>query len=123
MNKARRLTLAAVVLGLPLLGLAGCASQGYGSGGGGGFEEYYDDCYDEYCVGYNAYGRAYYRTPQPPTVARGQVDPVDRSNGTPRTVSRDSTTRAMSASVTSSRMSVSPPSSSPPAPTTVSRHN
>jgi hypothetical protein len=121
MDKARRLTLAAVVLGLPLLGLAGCASQGYGSGGG--FEEYYDDCYDEYCVGYNAYGRAYYRTPQPPTVARGDVDLIDRSQGSTRTVSRDTTTRAMSSSVTATRMSVSAPASSPPAPTTVSRHN
>jgi len=122
MSRARRLTLGAVVLGLPLLGLAGCASQGYGSGGGFD-EEYYDDCYDGYCVGYNAYGRAYYHTPQPPTVARGDVDPVDRSQGSTRTVSRDSTTRAMSSSVTSSRMSVAAPSSSPPAPTTVSRHN
>ena len=120
MRTRRRLILSVVVLASPLLGLAGCASQGYGSGGGFD-EEYYDDCYDGYCVGYDAYGRAYHRAPE--TVARGVVDPVDRSPGSTRTVSRDTTTRAMSSSSTSARMSVSVPRSAPPAPTTVSRHN
>lgn len=117
MSAMRRLLVALGVLAAPLLALSGCASSGYGSGGG--FEEY-DDCYDGYCMGYNAYGRVYERPKQPPVVARGDVDRIDRSHGTPQTVSRNGGIRAASSSA-STRMSVSSPSSSRSAPAAVSR--
>ena len=112
----RRLVLACLVGGA-LLALGACASQGYGSGGG--FDEYYDDCYDGYCMGYNAYGRLYERPKAPVTVARGGVDRIDRSHGTPQTVSRDGGIRIAASSPTFSRMSAAPPPA-PPAPTTAS---
>lgn len=112
----RRLGLFGLVGGA-LLALGGCASQGYGSGGG--FEDY-DDCYDGYCVGYDTYGRVYERPRQPVTVARGEADRIDRSHGTTRTVSRDGGIRSTSSSA-SSRMSVAPPAPSRPAPATASR--
>jgi hypothetical protein len=115
----RRLLVALGVIAAPLLALSGCASSGYGYGSGGGFEEY-DDCYDGYCMGYNAYGRVYERPKQPLIVARGDVDRIDRSSGTPQTVIRDAGTRSASSSA-STRMSVSPPSSSRSAPAAVSR--
>jgi hypothetical protein len=117
MSDMRRRLLGFAIVAAPLLGLAGCASGGYGSGGG--FEDY-DDCYDGYCVGYDAYGRIYERPKQPVVVARGDVDRVDRSHGTPQTVSRDVGIRPASPSA-SGRMSVSPPSSARPAPATASR--
>jgi hypothetical protein len=105
------------LLGGALLALGGCASQGYGSGGG--FDEYYDDCYDGYCMGYNAYGRVYERPKQPALVARGGVDRIDRSNGTPQTVSRDGGIRMAVSSPSFARMSAAPPPPPPP-PTTAS---
>ena|SRR6188474_1021642 len=118
----RRLILALGVLGVPLLALSGCASQGYGSGGGG--FDYYDDCYDDGCVGYDAYGRSYYRRPQDPELAeRGDVDRVDRAHGSTRTVDR-STARPTSTSIAAPapRMAVARPASPPPPPTTAPRH-
>jgi hypothetical protein len=117
MSWMRRLLLRFAFVAAPLLAIAGCASSGYGSGGG--FEEY-DDCYDGYCMGYNAYGRVYERPKQPLIAARGDVDRIDRSHGTPQTVSRDGAIRPAS-SAASTRMSVAPPSSSRSAPSAVSR--
>jgi hypothetical protein len=115
----RRLILALGVIGVPLLALSGCASQGYGAGGG---FDYYDDCYDGYCVGYDAYGRAYDRRPaQPGLAARGDVDRIDRSHGSTRTVDR-SGVRPTSTAASAARMSVARPASPPPPPTTASRH-
>jgi hypothetical protein len=115
----RRMILALGAIGVPLLALSGCASQGYGSGGGG--FDYYDDCYDDGCVGYDVYGRAYYRRPQEPRFAeRGDVDRVDRSHGSTRTVDR-SGVRPTSTAAAAARTSVSRPASPPPAPTTATR--
>jgi hypothetical protein len=113
----RRLLLAVGVLGGSILALSGCASQGYGSAGG--FDEYYDDCYDGYCVGYDVYGRAYRR---PPPEKRREVDRIDRSHGETRTVSRGTTHATAASASAAARMSASRPSAPPPPPTTVSRH-
>jgi hypothetical protein len=119
----RRLILALGAFGIPLLALSGCASQGYGSGGGG-FDDY-EDCYDDGCVGYDAYGRSYYRRPEDPRLAeRGDVDRVDRSHGSTRTVDRSGarpTSTSTSLAAAAPRMSVARPAPPPPAPTTASR--
>jgi hypothetical protein len=115
----RRLVLVGL-LGGALLALGGCASQGYGSGGAG-FDEYYDDCYDGYCMGYDAYGRVYERPKAPVTVARGDVDRVDRSHGTPQTVIRGAATRPTVSSPSFGRMTASPPPPPPPPATAAPR--
>ena len=117
MSAMRRLLLGLGVVAAPLLALSGCASPGYGSGGG--FESY-DDCYDGYCVGYDTYGRAYHRSR---TEERGDVDRIDRDHGTTRTVSRgptraDATSRS---TASASRMDVSRSAPPPPPPAAVSR--
>jgi hypothetical protein len=114
----RRLLLGLGLVGGSVLALSGCASSGYGSAGG--FESY-DDCYDGYCVGYDAYGRAYRRPLAPDK--RGPVDRIDRAPGETRTVDR-SAPRATSSSSTAaaSRMSVSRSAPPPPPPASVSRH-
>jgi hypothetical protein len=113
----RRLLLALGAIGAPLLGLAGCASQGYGSGGGYA-DEYYDDCYDGYCMAYDSYGRVYQRPQE--ARPRMNVDPVDHAHGSTRTVDR-SGIRPTSTSASAARMSVSRPSAPPPPPPTASR--
>jgi hypothetical protein len=112
----RRLGLVSLVGGA-LLALGGCASEGYGSGGG--FDDF-DDCYDGYCVGYNAYGRVYERPRQPTLAARGDIDRIDRSHGTTTTVSRGGAIRSAGSSA-SIRMPAAPSTPSRPAPSTVSR--
>jgi len=109
----RRLLLAALSSAAVLVA-AGCASESYG-GGGGGFDSY-DDCYDDYCVGYDGYGRAYRRPQEPVVVARGAVDRIDRPYGTTRTVSRDGVQPTSFSASSASRMPVLRPASPAPAP-------